>query len=393
MRALDTYKQMPVPDPRLKSWSRLADQVLDDLSFHLVPKPEIFQSLLDESDHKVSVQAIISEDRLDFRMCPSATKQGVVLCDLETALENHREILESTIKEFKPEAEDKVAAFTAGLSRHGFFLYVPEKVQLEKPIEIINQIATEAVVFPVNGIVILGAQASTSLIIRERSKNKKAALISSNLTISVGDSASLRLLEIQKSSKKTWNLIHEMIVLCRNAILEYLLVDSGSAVLKRNLSAILNEEGGQATITGIYTPHSAQVYIYDTQQKHLASHTTTDLYFSGVLEEDSYSLWKGNVYVAEGTKGADGFQINKNMLMDGAAHAESIPGLEIIADDVRCSHAVTMGSVDPDQMFFLQSRGIGQAEAEALIVSGFLESASTRMKDKHLKEIVQGELI
>jgi Fe-S cluster assembly protein SufD len=220
----------------------------------------------------------------------------------------------------------------------------------------------------------------------------QSAITSLVLALDLREEANLHLLETQQYGRGIWAFINEASRLAAGASLDQFVLDTGSTVNKRVLTSSLQGDCSQATITGIYSPQNGQVYLYDTHQNHNASHTTSDLLFNGVLDGSSYSLWKGNVYVAEGTHGADGFQINRNLLLDEAAHAESIPGLEIIADDVRCSHAVTLSSVDPDQMFFLESRGIGAAEAEELIVSGFLEAASNRMKDKRLQEIIRKAL-
>jgi Fe-S cluster assembly protein SufD len=285
---------------------------------------------------------------------------------------------------------NKISAITAGLGRHGFLLYIPKQLKVEKPIEITALVKKAKIFLPACGFIILGEQASASIILRYTSElsDKDSAVLSLNVLASVGEAADLQFLEIQKLGKKVWNFVTEKSILGKQANLERFMLDSGGTVNKRSFSVDLREEGGQATVTGVYKPQADQVYIYDTEQNHLASKTSSNLFFSGVLKNDAYSLWKGNVYVAEGTRGADGFQINKNLLLDEAAHAESIPGLEILADDVRCSHAVTLSSVDAEQMFFLESRGIGPVEAEELIVNGFLEAASNRMKDKALKEII-----
>ena len=385
-----TYQQLPVPNFKEKSWSKFSGLEING-KFSRIANPKITNSSLDEKGENLSARIIVCETDIRFEVGAQAAQQGLVVCSLEEAAEKHARLLASSLTLAEVGNEDKLAAFNAAASRHGFLLYVPRNVQLEKAVEILVQSERDNVVFPTSVWIILEQQAQASVILRQTSMNEdhKTAITSLVLALDLREDASLHLLEAQQYNRGVWTFINEASRLASGASLDQFVLDLGSTVNKRVLTATLQGDGSQASITGIYTPQSDQVYIYDTHQNHNASHTTSDLLFNGVLDGSSYALWKGNVYVAAGTKGADGFQINRNLLLDEAAHAESIPGLEIIADDVRCSHAVTLSSVDPEQMFFLESRGIGPAEAKELIVSGFLEAASNRMKDQTLQEIIR----
>jgi Fe-S cluster assembly protein SufD len=385
-----TYQQLPVPNFKEKSWSKFSGLEING-KFSLIGTPKIVNDSLDEQAENLSARITVCESEIRFQVGAQAAQQGLVACSLEDAAEQHAALLAGSLSLAEVGGEDKLAAFNAAASRHGFLLYVPANVQFEKAVEIRVQSEQDQVVFPTNVWIILEQRAQASIVLRQTSSKKehKSAITSLVLALDVREDASLHLLEAQQYDRSVWAFNNEASRLAAGASLDQFVLDMGSTVNKRVLTATLQGDGSQASITGIYTPQSDQVFIYDTHQNHNASHTTSDLLFNGVLDGSSYALWKGNVYVASGTKGADGFQINRNLLLDEAAHAESIPGLEIIADDVRCSHAVTLSSVDPEQMFFLESRGIGQAEAEELIVDGFLEAASNRMKDKKLQEIIR----
>lgn len=385
-----TYQQLPMPNFKEKSWSRFSDLEISG-KFSLIGTPKIVHDNLGEKENNLSARITVCESEIRFQIGAEAAQKGLVACSLEEAADQHTALLAGSLNMAEVGGEDKLAAFNAAASRHGFLLYVPRNVQLEKAVEILIQSEQSQVVFPTSVWIILEQRAQASVILRQNStkKDHKSAITSLVLALDVREDASLHLLEAQQYNRSVWTFINEASRLAAGASLDQFVLDLGSTVNKRVLTATLQGDGSQASITGIYTPQSDQVFIYDTHQNHNASHTTSDLLFNGVLDGSSYALWKGNVYVASGTKGADGFQINRNLLLDEAAHAESIPGLEIIADDVRCSHAVTLSSVDPEQMFFLESRGIGPAEAEELIVGGFLEAASNRMKDKNLQEIIR----
>jgi Fe-S cluster assembly protein SufD len=177
-----------------------------------------------------------------------------------------------------------------------------------------------------------------------------------------------------------------------DASLNYLLIEQGGELVKRNLSIQLEGQEAAAELTGLYNLSGKQKIIFDTYQNHLASNTKSNLLFKGVMDEGSYSLWKGNVFVAKNTQGVDGYQMNNNLLINHSAQAESIPGLEIMADDVRCSHGVTISDIDHEQLFYLKSRGIGEIAGKKLIVDGFTRDALRRIRSDEIREYAKKEL-
>jgi len=388
-QAIANYHALAAPNLKEKNWTKLANLALPAREYQAAPEPRVLAAQPAELPDDLAGVIEISEDEIQFTLNDACVKGGVIACDLKTAAKDHVEIYRKAHADAQFSKSEKIAAFTNGASRHGFLLYVPRVFKVEKPIEIRWKLNNAYTVLPATCLIVLDEQASAVVINRQASEiDDGGAIAASSWYVQMADAAALRILEMQNYGKNIWAFINEQVTLGRDALLEYLLLDKGSAVLQRNLRVTLEKDGGKAEITGIYTPQAGQHFVIDTFQNHLASDTISDLLFGGVLEDDAFSLWKGNIYVSEGTKGTDGFQRNKNLLLSEAAHAESIPGLEINTDDVRCSHAVTLSSVDEEQLFFLRSRGIGEKEAQDLIVSGFLESAATRIRDQKLKERV-----
>jgi Fe-S cluster assembly protein SufD len=146
-------------------------------------------------------------------------------------------------------------------------------------------------------------------------------------------------------------------------------------------------------MSGFYFTDGVQHLDHDTQQNHLAPHTTSDLLFKGALKDHSRSVWQGMIYVAPGAQKTDGYQANRNLVLSPKAHADSIPGLEILADDVRCTHGATVGKIDADQVFYLRSRGISYAESERLIVEGFFDPIMQRIPFEGVRSRFQAAII
>ena len=142
-------------------------------------------------------------------------------------------------------------------------------------------------------------------------------------------------------------------------------------------------------MSGFYFTDGQQHLDYDSQQNHLAPNTTSDLLFKGALIDRSRVVWQGMIYVAPGAMKTDGYQANRNLVLSREARADSIPGLEILADDVRCTHGATVGKIDPDQVFYLRARGVPKVEAERLIVEGFFDPIMQRIPFEGVRERFQ----
>jgi Fe-S cluster assembly protein SufD len=167
----------------------------------------------------------------------------------------------------------------------------------------------------------------------------------------------------------------------------------GSGQGKLRMETDINGAGASARVTGAYAAHGRQHIDYDTTQEHAAPHTTSDLAFRGILRDRATAVWSGMIKVDPGAQRTDAFQESRNLLLTDGAHADAIPGLEIEANDVRCTHAATVARLDEDQLFYLQSRGLDRAEAQHLLVGGFLEVIAGRLEGSpFLHDTVQAAL-
>jgi Fe-S cluster assembly protein SufD len=175
----------------------------------------------------------------------------------------------------------------------------------------------------------------------------------------------------------------------RDGTLDWIFGAIGSHLTKNFSELTLAGEGSTGRMSGFYFTDHDQHLDHDTQQNHLAPHTTSDLLFKGALIHESRSVWQGMIYVAPGAQKTDGYQANRNLVLSRKARADSIPGLEILADDVRCTHGATVGKIDPNQVFYLRSRGIPDKEAERLIVEGFFDPIMQRIPFEGVRERFQ----
>jgi Fe-S cluster assembly protein SufD len=204
----------------------------------------------------------------------------------------------------------------------------------------------------------------------------------------VGDAAHLRYVCGQALSERSWVLGAQRGTVGRDASLDWVALGFGSRSGHVLMETRLAGEGADARVTGAYATRGSQHIDFDTTQEHVAPNTTSDLAFRGVLQGRSSAVWKGNIIVDPGAQKTDAFQESRNLLISKRAHADAIPGLEIQANDVRCTHAAAVAQVDPEQLFYLRSRGLPEDVAKRLVIEGFLAALVERFEAGPVREVL-----
>jgi Fe-S cluster assembly protein SufD len=210
--------------------------------------------------------------------------------------------------------------------------------------------------------------------------------------LEVGANARLRYVCGQGLSEEAWIFGAQRAVIGRDASLDWVALGFGSRSGHVLMETRLAGEGSEARVTGAYATHGRQHIDFDTTQEHAAPNTTSDLAFRGVLQDRSSAVWKGNIIVDPGAQKTDAFQDSRNLLLSKRAHADSIPGLEIQANDVRCTHAAAIAQVDPEQLFYLRAHGLPEAEAKRLVIEGFLAALVERFESGPVREVLGAAL-
>jgi Fe-S cluster assembly protein SufD len=340
----------------------------------------------------------IFNQQIQQSLDPNLKKQGVVLVDLQTAEQKYPEILEKIIGRVIQPEEGKFASVAGAFAQTGLLLYIPDGVTLEKPLySLISGIGSK-LSFVTHVLIYVGRGASATCILEYGSKSQNQySLAHSGLTeIIVSPDAKLNFIELQNWDLQTWSFTHEKARIETNASLNWFHAAIGSKLTKNFSTVDLAGKGAGAQVSGFYFPTQTQHMDLDTQQNHLAPNTTSDLLYKGALSGKGRSVWQGMVFVAPGAIKSDGYQVNRNLILSPEARADSLPGLEIKADDVRCSHGATVGKIDEEQIFYLLSRGITRQEAEQLLVEGFFDPVLQKIRietlQNNLKKMILNKL-
>jgi len=275
---------------------------------------------------------------------------------------------------------EKFAAHNAAMWEHGLLVHVPKGTVVEKPmyIRVANTIERGSLFWRL--LIVAEAQSEFTVIEEYVSASPELSGYSNAVVeIIVEDGARVEYVSVQNLSQSTWHFASHHATVGRDAELDWVAGGFGSGGGKVWIRNDLVGQGATSRVTGAYFVDNEQKIDYDTFQEHIAPNTTSDFAFKGVLRDTASAVWRGMIRVEKDAQKTNAYQENRNLLLSKTAHADSIPGLEILANDVRCTHGATLSQVDREQLFYAMARGLSRQEAERLIVRGFFQDVLDRI--------------
>ena len=313
---------------------------------------------------------------------------GVIVSSLERAAREHPELVERHLGSVLDSEDVFVARNDAGF-RGGAFVYVPQGIALERPVLLTAVQGRSGTELHRRTLIVLEAGAQAEIWEQAISASpENDGVFNTVVELVVGENSNLRFVSGQDLSERSWIFGTHRAEIARDGALDWVALGFGSAGGHVRMETRLSGPGADARVTGAYASHGRQHIDFDTTQEHAAPNTTSDLAFRGVLQGRSSAVWKGNIIVDPGAQKTDAFQESRNLLISKRAHADSIPGLEIQANDVRCTHAAAVAQVDPEQLFYLGSHGLPEAVAKRLVIEGFLAALVERFPEGPLREVL-----
>jgi Fe-S cluster assembly protein SufD len=361
--ARERYESLPVPSNREEAWRYTNLRGFDPDAFTTEPSA-----------------VTLSEDELP---------DGVVFGSLAQAAAEHPELVERHYGAVVSEGE-KFAAGNAARWDDGVFLHVAAGVEVDAPLRARLDVPGEGAAQYYRALIVLEPGARATFV--EEFTSDAAGYLNVVVELVVGDGAKLEYVTIQEHEHGTRQFGTHRATVGRDAELDWVAIGLGGTRAKSRMESYLADQGANVKVTGAYFLRDSEHADYDTTQEHAAPNTTSDLFFKGVLADSARAVWRGVIRVDKGAQRTDAYQENRNLLLSREAHADSIPGLEIEANDVRCTHGATVGQIDKMQLFYLMSRGLSRAQAEQLIVRGFFQPILDRIESAEVRESLSAAL-
>ncbi|TMD97723.1 MAG: Fe-S cluster assembly protein SufD [Chloroflexi bacterium] len=326
-------------------------------------------------------------------LLPEALPKGVILKPLRQAAKEHPDLVEPRLFSLVHADRDRFTALHAAFFTGGTFLYVPDGVEIDKPI--IGQHfshETESSVLP-HTLIVAGRNSRFDYLDEYIAENDdEAGYRTGSTEIFLGDGAQVGYVAVQKWGRNVWHFSDQRAELQKDSTLRLFNVTLGGKFSKTRVEASLAGEGSNAELKAIYFASGEQFFDFHTLQDHRVGNTRSDLLFKGALQDVSRTVYAGLIKIEKHAARSDAYQANRNLVLSDKAKATSIPMLEIDNNDVRCTHGATVGPVDPEHLFYLRSRGIPEKTAKRMLIQGFFGDVLDRIPFEHARKLVEAEL-
>ncbi len=390
--AWDVYEETPLPTTRLEEW-RYTDlkKKLDLDALRWPGKTEcaddfaacpqgLRESMLEDhpaSGHLWGIDGQVIHVDLEEGLAA----KGVILMSLREAVKAHPQLLQRHLAHDALPAEyGKFEALNAALWTDGILLFVPRGVRLDLPVRVTRWVDQAGVAFFSRTLIIAEPGSQVSFVDEMLSRDlNETSLVSHAVEVIAQDGAQVQYVSLQRLGKGAFYQASQRTLAQRDSTLDTLNVSMGATTARVDLNASLLGSGANSDMLGLYFGDDSQHFDHNTSQDHVAPNTSSDLLYKGALDGHSRSVFRGVIRVHRGAQKTDAYQTNRNLLLSDHARADSLPNLEIEADDVKCSHGATVGQLDAESRFYLMSRGLSREQAERLVVMGFLGEVLSRL--------------
>jgi Fe-S cluster assembly protein SufD len=389
------FEELPMPSRVDEEWMRTDIRLfrLDRFAFpsaEPTAAPELPDALLkqgvDLAGYTVASDSRLIASELD----ESLAKKGVRFGSLEDLARNESQLVERHLFHVFNPAYDRFAALHAAATSGGTILYVPKGVVIDRPLHTLTTIS-EGGVDTSHLLVVLDEGAEATLL-SETAGGGQTGFHCGAIELIVKPGAKLRYVNLQNWSPGVWHFAHQKASIGRDAQLQWTIGALGSRLAKVNQHVALVGPNAQTQVNGVMFTEGKQHLTYNTLQHHEAPSCRSDLLYKGGLQDKSRLVWRGMIKVDVGAQKTDGYQRNDNLMLSDESRADSIPGLEIEADDVRCTHGATAGRVDEESIFYLRTRGLTRNEAIRTYVAGFFQQVFDRITIESVRDAL-GEAI
>ncbi len=400
LAAQGVFAATPMPTTRLEDW-RYTDVKkwvrLDSYAFAEERGPAADASalpaglgaLMDEAGEAIARMAQVDASVVLRELPEELAGQGVVLASLEAAVRDHGELVRRFLGTAVTPDDGKFAAMSSAFWSGGAFLYVPKDVRVEVPIRLYRWISDAGTAAFSRLLVIAEEGAEVAVVDEMGSDDLEGALSVGGAEIFAAEGAKVIYTSVQRFGRGVSHLSTDRLVAGRDAKITTLYLSLGATLARADVQCILKQAGSHVDMLGLYIADGDQHFDNETLQDHVAPHASSNLLFKGALNDRGRSVFRGMIRVHEKAQRTDAYQTNRNLILSQGARADSLPNLEIAADDVRCSHAATIGQLDEEEVFYLLSRGIPKPVAVRLVVFGFF----SEVLDQLPLEGVRAELL
>jgi Fe-S cluster assembly protein SufD len=385
------FESVPLPTLRDEEWRRTDIRGLRIDSVVPFAPPERPAKAIESLDPAILAETgsadqtgglVVIQDsgRVFATLVDNVASRGVIFTDLSTAAAEHGDLVKQYLGAAVPASAGKFAALNAAFWSGGVFLYVPRRVEVALPLHAVTRMAAPGLSNVSRTLIVVEPDADVVLVDQWFGANQDGQTLAANVQeVFVGQGARVRYVTLQEWGRHVWNFSINRTHLSRDATSNNLVVAFGGRFHKANVESALQGPGATSEMLGVLFGDGNQFFDHHTLQDHQAPHTASDLLYKDALTDRSRSVYSGMIHARKVAQKTDAIQTNRNLLLSGDSRADSIPNLEIEANDLRCTHAATIAPIDDEQLFYLRARALTEQDAKRAIVAGFFEPVLERI--------------
>ena len=393
--AFALYKALPLPHSRMEEWRR-TDPVRFPFA-ELVPlKKTVFstESAPSQRDDSFDVVVTIDDESFSIRDVSGVLKaQTILVLPLEEAAAKHPELVRDHLRNrARGEAAGKFETLNDSFWNVGLFIHIPAGVELGRGILVCyNLKAPQSVCVP-RLLVVAGERSKATVV--EHMTSLDASVIQTVMAkeLYVAPSANVRVITLQEWGANTYHIANDWARVERAGKVDWVTLNFGSRISKMSFGSDVVGEGASAELDGLYFATGDQHFDQRTLQIHSSPRTTSNLLYKGAVKDKARSVYQGLIVAKAGACGVDAYQRNNNLVLSDGARVDSLPGLQIDNDDLKCSHGSTIGNLDPEPLFYLRSRGLDENAARRILIKGFCEEVAARIPYEFIREAVSRQV-
>lgn len=391
--AMLAFKQSGFPDSSIEQWRHTDLEALLEESFNYYLQPakadrdieEMFQC--DVHNFNSDIVSMLNGWHFSKNGALHTYPNGVVMGSFSAAMKAYPELFEKYYGEIADNTVNGFVSINTALAQDGVFIYVPDGVEMDKTLQIIKMVDLEENIFVQSrNLVILGENSKLNLMHCDDSINQATSLINTVTEIHVGKGANLELYKLQNLNDNSALINSTFIRQEADSNVKTNTITFNCGLIRNNIHVRLNGSGAHADVLGLYLMDKQQHVDNQVRIDHNTPHCTSNELFKGILDEEASAVFNGYIYVARDAQKTNAFQNNNNILLKPTATINTMPFLEIYADDVKCSHGATVGQLDMEAMFYMRQRGISEANARLLLMYAFAADIINEISIEALRE-------
>jgi len=401
LAAWEAFVRLPPPSEVDEAWRRtdlraLALDALAPVGGEAARKgtpPAALVRLVGDPAAAAALRLVVDGVQIQRRLATELSHAGVVFTSLSEAVQTHPDLVRPYLGSVVRDDENKIRALHAALWFEGTFLYVPDGVEVDLPLVAGTWLGRDGVLSSPHTLVVAGERSRVTLVELSASAEGRArTLVNHAVELIPKQGAQIRYVNLEDWGRNVWELGVVRTVVERDATVHSLMVAFGAGLVKTNVESRLVGPGATSEMLGVLFGDGTQHFDYHTLQEHAAPSTTSDLLYKGALKDKARSVFAGLIRAEHGAQKTNAFQLNRNLLLSEGARSDSMPKLEILANDLRCTHGASTSRLNEDQIFYLMSRALPRATAVRMMVDGFFGEVFDRIPLDMVRERLSGAI-